>query len=35
MLGEPIGWDELIAACLVFGGIAIAEAGRKRSPVRA
>lgn len=35
VLGEPIGWDELLAACLVFGGIAIAEAGRKRSPVKA
>ena len=28
ILGEPFGWDELIAAGLVFGGIAVAEAGK-------
>lgn len=29
ILGEPFGWDELAAAALVFGGIAVAEAGKR------
>jgi drug/metabolite transporter (DMT)-like permease len=30
LLGEPFDWAELIAAVLVFGGIAIAEVGKRR-----
>jgi drug/metabolite transporter (DMT)-like permease len=29
ILGEPFGWDELAAAALVFGGIAVAEVGKR------
>jgi drug/metabolite transporter (DMT)-like permease len=29
VLGEPFGWQEVAAAALVFGGIAVAEAGRR------
>ena len=29
ILGEPFGWDEVLAAALVFGGIAMAEAGKR------
>jgi drug/metabolite transporter (DMT)-like permease len=29
VLGEPFGWQEVAAAALVFGGIAVAEAGKR------
>ena len=29
ILGEPFGWSEVAAAALVFGGIAVAEAGKR------
>jgi drug/metabolite transporter (DMT)-like permease len=29
VLGEPFGWQEVVAAALVFGGIAVAETGKR------